>query len=138
MRKQWPPEVFCQKYSLRNFAKLTEKHLCWSLFFNEVAGLRHETLLKKWLQCSCFPVCFATFLEIYFLQNISGAIVKFETVVVNYTLSKIATIYVAFHYFVRFLHWSCLTNLLLKNNTQKCDKNTSMVNIWLNFWKIPD
>ena len=32
------PEVFCKKGVLRNFAKLTGKHLYQSLFFNEVAG----------------------------------------------------------------------------------------------------
>ena len=31
----------------RNFAKFTGKHLCQSLFFNKVAGLRPATLLKK-------------------------------------------------------------------------------------------
>ena len=31
---------------LRNFAKFTEKHLCHSLFFNKVAGLRPETLAQ--------------------------------------------------------------------------------------------
>ena len=30
-------EVFCKNGVLRNFAKLTEKHLCQSLFFNKVA-----------------------------------------------------------------------------------------------------
>ena len=34
------PEVFCQKGSLRNFAKFTRKQLCQSLFFNSL-------LLKK-------------------------------------------------------------------------------------------
>ena len=33
------PEVFCKKGVLRNFVKLTGKHLCQSLFFNKVAGL---------------------------------------------------------------------------------------------------
>ena len=28
------------------FAKFTRKHLCWSLFFNKVAGQRPATLLK--------------------------------------------------------------------------------------------
>ena len=28
-----PPEVFCQKVALRNFAKLTVKNLCQSVFF---------------------------------------------------------------------------------------------------------
>ena len=34
-----PPEVFYEKGVLGNLAKLTEKHLCQSLFFNKVAGL---------------------------------------------------------------------------------------------------
>ena len=38
---------------LRNFAKFTGKHLCQSLCFNKVAGLRHR----------CFPVNFAKFLR---------------------------------------------------------------------------
>ena len=36
-----------RKDVLRNFTKLTGKHLCHNLFFNEVAGLRPATLLKK-------------------------------------------------------------------------------------------
>ena len=35
-----PPEVFCKKGVLRNFAKFTGKHLCQSLSFNNIAGLR--------------------------------------------------------------------------------------------------
>ena len=30
------PEVFCKKGVLRNFAKLTVKHLCQSLFFKKL------------------------------------------------------------------------------------------------------
>ena len=33
------PEVFCKKGVIKNFAKSTGKHLCQSLFLNEVAGL---------------------------------------------------------------------------------------------------
>ena len=36
-------EVFCKKGVLENFTKFTGKHLCWSLFFNKVAGLRPES-----------------------------------------------------------------------------------------------
>ena len=39
-----PPEVFCKKCVLRNFAKFTEKHLCKNLFFNKVAGLSQYTI----------------------------------------------------------------------------------------------
>ena len=35
-----------EKGVLRSFAKFTGKHLCQSLFFNNVAGLRPVTLLK--------------------------------------------------------------------------------------------
>ena len=40
---------------LGNFAKVTGKHLCQSLFFNKVAGLRSANLLKMslWHRFSC-------------------------------------------------------------------------------------
>ena len=34
------PKMFCKKGVLKNFAKFTGKHLCQSLFFNKVVGLR--------------------------------------------------------------------------------------------------
>ena len=37
----------CKKGVLRNSTKLTAIHLCQSLFFNKVAGLRPATSLKK-------------------------------------------------------------------------------------------
>ena len=46
-----PSEVFYAKGVIRNFTKFTGKHLCQSLFFNKVAGLRHR----------CFPVNFVKF-----------------------------------------------------------------------------
>ena len=63
-----------QGYSgvLRNFAKFVGNHLCQSLFFNKVAGLRATTLLKKRLWHRCFPVNFTKFLRTPFLQNTSG------------------------------------------------------------------
>ena len=46
-----PLEVFCQKGVLINFTKFTGKHLCQSLFFNNVAGLRPDnTLLTEHLR----------------------------------------------------------------------------------------
>ena len=45
------PEVFCKEGVLKNFAKLTGKHLRQSLFFNKVAGgachfIKKETLAQ--------------------------------------------------------------------------------------------
>ena len=44
MYKQ-PPEVFYKKGVLKNFTKLTGKHLRQSLFFNKDVGLTRATLL---------------------------------------------------------------------------------------------
>ena len=63
---------FVRKGILRNFEKLTGKHMCQSLFFNKVAGLRAATLLKKRLWHRCFSVNFAKFLRTPFFQNTSG------------------------------------------------------------------
>ena len=63
------PDVFCKKGVLRNFAKFTEKHLCHSLFFNKVPGLRSAILFKKRLQHRCFPVNFVKFLRTPFLTE---------------------------------------------------------------------
>ena len=61
-----------KKSVLRISAKFTGKHLCQSLFFNKVAGLRPAIFLKKRLWHRCFPVNFAKFLRTPFLQNSSG------------------------------------------------------------------
>ena len=39
--------MFFKKSVLKHFVKFTGKHLCESLFFNKVAGVRPATLLKK-------------------------------------------------------------------------------------------
>ena len=58
-----PPEVFFKKNVLKNFANFTGKHLCWSLFFNKVTGLRACSFIKKSLQHRCVPVKLAKFYE---------------------------------------------------------------------------
>ena len=50
------PEVFCKNRVLRFFTKFTRKHLCQSLFFNKIAGVRPTTLLKRRLWQRFFPV----------------------------------------------------------------------------------
>ena len=42
---------------LKNFVKITGKHLCQSLLFNNVPGLRPATLLKTRLWHRCFQFC---------------------------------------------------------------------------------
>ena len=55
--------------ALRNFAKVTGKHLSQSLFFNKVAGVRSANLLKMSLWHRYFPVNFAKFLRTLFLTD---------------------------------------------------------------------
>ena len=64
-----------KKGILKNFTKFTGKHLCQSLFFNNVAGLRPATLFQRKLLHSCFPVNFAKFSRTFFLQNTSGQLI---------------------------------------------------------------
>ena len=49
-----PQGVFVKKNALRNFAKITGKNLCQSLFFNNLAVLRPATLIKKRFWHMCF------------------------------------------------------------------------------------
>ena len=58
-----------RKLALRNFTKFTRKHLCQSLFFNKVAGLRLATLLKERLWHRYFPINFVEFLRTRFLTE---------------------------------------------------------------------
>ena len=65
MFQKQSPEVFYKKGVLRNFTKFTGKHLCQSLFFNKVAGLRPEAcnFIKKETLAQVFPVNFVKFLR---------------------------------------------------------------------------
>ena len=66
-----PPEVFCKKRVLRNFAKFTGKHLC-QLFFNKVAGLRtDEHLVNLTPPDDCFWIFHLPGKENFISRNIS-------------------------------------------------------------------
>ena len=49
-----PPEVFCKKGALKNFANLTGKKLCWSLFLIKFPALRLAILPKRDSRISVF------------------------------------------------------------------------------------
>ena len=52
--KKQPPERFCKKGALKNFANFTENHLCWRGFFDKVASLHPASFLKKDSNSSVF------------------------------------------------------------------------------------
>ena len=70
-----------KKGVIRNFTKLTGKHLCQSLFFYKVVGLRPAILLKKRHWPKCFSVKFVKFLRTPLLQNTSGRLLLREDIV---------------------------------------------------------
>ena len=57
-----PPEVFCKKAVLKNFAIFTWKQLCWSLF---LIKLQACSFIKKRLQHRCFPKFFNKFSKLF-------------------------------------------------------------------------
>ena len=68
-----PPVVFFKQNFLKNFAILTGKHLCWSLFLINLQASRIATLLKKGLQHRNFPVSIVTFKKTYFKKHLRTA-----------------------------------------------------------------
>ena len=71
------PEVFCKKGVLRNFAKLTGKHRCQSLFFNIVAGSTEHLrrLLLNVQVCHSFRA-----LKIEICQNLAQNLRRIEEI----------------------------------------------------------
>ena len=118
-----PPEVFFQKRCSWNFAKFTGKHLCQSLFFNKVAGLRPATLLKKKLWHSCFPVNFGKFLKTPFLENTSGRLLLILTKT-------------QFHSFRNWAWFSVFEDGFYSLCCLSCDKVVRILKTEIEFFKI--
>ena len=57
-----------RNFVLKNFTKFLEKPLCWSLFFNKVAGL--ATLLKREVRSRSCPVKFVKTLNTFFIEHL--------------------------------------------------------------------
>ena len=55
-----------KKDVLKNFAKITEKHMFRSLFFNKLP----KTLLKKRPRHRCFPWNIGNFKDTYFVEHL--------------------------------------------------------------------
>ena len=68
LQKQ-PPLMFFKIGVPKSFTNITEKHLCWSLPLNKVAGLKACNFIKKRLQHRCLPVKFAKFLRTPFFTE---------------------------------------------------------------------
>ena len=75
------PEVFFKKRVLSNFEIFTGKHLCQSLFFSRVAGLKKSFLACNFIRFwhRFFPVNFAKFVRTSFLiENLRWLLLFWE------------------------------------------------------------
>ena len=61
--KKQPPEVFCKKGALKNFAYFTGKQLCWNLFLIKLQAWGSVTFLKRDSNTGVSPVKFAKLLR---------------------------------------------------------------------------
>ena len=61
-------QMFFKKGVLEKFAKFTEKHLCWSLFFNQVACFQPTILVKKKTPAQVFSCEFCE-IELFFTEH---------------------------------------------------------------------
>ena len=75
MLQKQPPKVIYKKSVLKNFAMLTGKQLCWSLFFNKVAGFRNrwETPTQVF-SCECTKIIKNTYFEEHLQTAASDAL----------------------------------------------------------------
>ena len=58
-----PPELFCKKRYLQNFANFTGKHLCWSLFLIKLQALGLQLYKKETPTKAISCIKFAKFLR---------------------------------------------------------------------------
>ena len=115
------PEVFYGKGVLTKFANFTGKHLCQSLFFNNVAALRPATLLKDRLCHRCFPVNFSKFLtlvqdkRLFFFQILSANLSVFAfRSIPSLRVKQVWKIFFYYEPFSKVLRWSLPLVLLIQ------------------------
>ena len=69
--------MFYEKVIPRNFAKLTGKHLCQSLFFNKVAAFRSlNSIIKQYCSCCIRLIRIDTILSKYIQNNFQNLLFK--------------------------------------------------------------
>ena len=83
-------QVFFKTSVIKNVTIFTEKHLCWSLFFNKVAGLKAYNFIKKRLWHRCFPVNMAKLLRTaFFIEHLWWLLPDFLQNLLKTTVKKI-------------------------------------------------
>ena len=101
-----------KKDVFQNFTKFTGKHLCQSLFFDNVAGLKSVTLLKRGSDTDVFSCEFCEIFKNTFFTT-SGRLLLFiwrlEIILLTTLLNKNK----AYHHYI--IHVRCVQYLLFRN-----------------------
>ena len=116
---------------LRNFAKLTRKHLCHSLFVNKVASLRAVTLLKKRLWCRFFPVRSRWFRRCFPGDSASGTY-TLQKMLQNYVESNLRQVLRRLTKTLEF--WQYLTVFSHCQKMARCSLTLSILEAQLETW----
>ena len=111
-------EVFCKKGVLRNFTKVTGKHLRQSLFFNKVAGLRSENFIKKRLWHRCFPVTFVKFLRtLFYIEHLWWVVLYFSQSIIFLAEKNLMKIYISWLFIDKKIQIGCAVTDTTKRKT---------------------
>ena len=116
------PEVFYKKAVLEKFATFTGKQMCWSLFFDKIAGLGNKTLedfscefyetLKNiffykapeaaapMCMCMCVCVCVCVFISFYrkgfsWLNKITNVMLEYRPAMLCWGNDFVSSTFVA-------------------------------------------
>ena len=98
---------------LKNFANFTGKHICWSLFFNKVAGLGLQLYQKRDSNTGVFMWNLLNFLEHFFTEHLQWLFLKFDTLHIlgNYVRSVYYNTFpLTLCFQVQFIKLQCTSN----------------------------
>ena len=89
----------------RNFGKFTGKHLCQSLLFNKVAGVKPATLIKRDSDTGFFSVNFAKFLRTPIFPEHFHATASYRSLLVfSNTTKKVNPIFMKHGFLLPIVH----------------------------------
>ena len=95
----WREHITEHTTGVKHFKNIYMKHLCQSLFFNEVTGLKPTTLSKKGLRQGVFLHFFARFLRTLFCRTPLDNWLRYQNCTLQMIVMKVSAIGIS--YFVQ-------------------------------------
>ena len=131
------PEVFYIEDIFRNFAKFIGKHLCQSLFFNKVAGLRHKAcnFIKKETLAQLFSCEFCQISKNTIFYR-TPPVVAFFTIYFSFLKRFISDYSIAIFYFIGSFTIFILRNISCLEVKILSKSNSSTLSLRLGFTRV--